>query len=218
MHELMDTFLVGREEIPEGSGVLQIGLRVTLLGVNKGGKLDTVADKEHRRIVANHIPIALFCVELEGKSAGIASRVRRAFFSSHSREAYADWGLFANVAEEICGALVPVSKSCISKVQHLCGQGPKTYDVGDIMGDFKFSESGGTLGMNDTLRNTLAIKVSEQIDQVEVLEQNWAVTPQPLRRGGKGHRATIGGRVDLRGGVCTRCHDSSVFDGSEGIL
>ena len=44
-----------------------------------------------------------------------------------------------------------------------------------IIGDLELSVCTGTLGVHNTLWDTLAIKVGEQIDQVEVLEEQWAI-------------------------------------------
>jgi hypothetical protein len=46
MHDLVYAFLVARQEVPEGSGILRIRLWVALLRVNKGRKLDPVSDEE----------------------------------------------------------------------------------------------------------------------------------------------------------------------------
>ena len=44
-----------------------------------------------------------------------------------------------------------------------------------IIGNLELSVCTGTLGVDDALWNALAIKVSEEVDQVEVLEQQWAI-------------------------------------------
>ena len=45
----------------------------------------------------------------------------------------------------------------------------KAHNVGNVMGDFKFSICSSTLGVYNTLRDPLTIKVRKQIDQMEVL-------------------------------------------------
>jgi hypothetical protein len=42
------------------------------------------------------------------------------------------------------------------------------------MGQFKVTMCASTLGVDDTLWNTLTIKVGEEIEVVEVLEEEWA--------------------------------------------
>ena len=45
--------------------------------------------------------------------------------------------------------------------------------VGDVMGNFKISKSSSSLSMNNTLRNSFAIKMSQFINQNMILQQNW---------------------------------------------
>jgi hypothetical protein len=56
----------------------KVGARVALDRVVKVRKLERVAQKEHRRVVAHHVPVAFFRVKLDRKAANIALRVRRA--------------------------------------------------------------------------------------------------------------------------------------------
>jgi hypothetical protein len=48
------------EEIPEGVGVLHVGLRVAFLGVNQVRELERISDEEHGSVVAHHVPVAFF--------------------------------------------------------------------------------------------------------------------------------------------------------------
>lgn len=48
------------------------------------------------------------------------------------------------------------------------------------MGKFKFAIGAGTLGMHYTLRNSLTIKVSKQVNQVEILKQERAILANSL--------------------------------------
>jgi hypothetical protein len=49
--------------------------RVALDGVIQVRKAQRVAEKEHRRIVADDVPIALLGIELEGGAADVAFRI-----------------------------------------------------------------------------------------------------------------------------------------------
>jgi hypothetical protein len=80
-----------------------LGGRVTLLGVDKVGELDGVAEEEDRGVVADHVPVALLGVELDGKAAGVASRIARALLATDGREAGEDGGLGAGGAQELGG-------------------------------------------------------------------------------------------------------------------
>ena len=70
-----------RPEVPHHRRRLQVRLRVALLGMDKIAELQGVADKEHRRVVADHVPVALFGIELQRKPARIALRVRGALLA-----------------------------------------------------------------------------------------------------------------------------------------
>jgi len=63
------------EEIPEGVGVLHVGLRVAFLGVNQVRELDPISDEEHGSVVAHHVPVAFFRVEFEREASRISRRV-----------------------------------------------------------------------------------------------------------------------------------------------
>lgn len=54
------------------------------------------------------------------------------------------------------------------------------YQVTDVVGDFEFAIRPRALGMDHTLWDTLAIKVSEKIDQVEVLQKERPILPHTL--------------------------------------
>jgi hypothetical protein len=48
-------------------GAAHIGARVALHGLVQVGELERVAQEEHGRVVAHHIPVAFFGVELQAK-------------------------------------------------------------------------------------------------------------------------------------------------------
>ena len=73
-----------RQEVPECVRVLQVGLRVALLGVDEVGELRGVADEEHRGVVSGHVPVALLGLELHCESARVALSISRALFAAHS--------------------------------------------------------------------------------------------------------------------------------------
>lgn len=65
------------------------------------------------------------------------------------------------------------------------------------MRDLELAVGTRTLGMDDSLRNTLAVKVSQQVDEVEVLQQQgtWLLA-EPLPAGRVLDWAAIGCCVD----------------------
>ncbi len=73
-------------EIPHRNRVAQIGAGVTLLRVDEIGKLVRVPHKEDGCVVADKIPIALICINLERETTHVAFRVRGAAFARNGRE------------------------------------------------------------------------------------------------------------------------------------
>ena len=45
----------------------------------------------------------------------------------------------------------------------------RTYQVADIVGDLEFTVGSRALGMDNPLRDALAVEVSQKVDQMEVL-------------------------------------------------
>lgn len=60
------------DEVPEHVGVLQVGRRVPLLGVDEAGEEEGVADEEDGGVVAHTVPVALLGVELDGEASRIS--------------------------------------------------------------------------------------------------------------------------------------------------
>lgn len=52
-----------------------MSLWVPLLSVDKGGEKDGITNKEDRSVVANQIPIAFLCVELNSKASRIPADI-----------------------------------------------------------------------------------------------------------------------------------------------
>lgn len=109
------------------------------------------------------IPISFLSKELDGKSPGITSSICRSLFSTDRRESNEDRRFLADFAEKV-GA----------------GQ------VGDIIRDLEHTVCTSTLGVHNTstrqsdqmdcvpLRNTFTVKVSKQVNQVEILQKKGA--------------------------------------------
>jgi hypothetical protein len=75
----------------------QVGARVALDRVVEVGKLQRVAQEEHRRVVADQIPVAFLGVELDGEAADVALGVGRAALAGHRGEAGEQLGLLADL-------------------------------------------------------------------------------------------------------------------------
>ena len=67
----------------------------------RSGNLQRVAHEEHRRVVADEVPVAFLGVELDGEAADVALGVGRAALAGHRREAHEHFGLLADLREEL---------------------------------------------------------------------------------------------------------------------
>ena len=60
LHDLVNALLVGREIIPEHGGVLEVGLGIPLLCVDKQGEVRRIPDEKHGGVVS-HATIMVSC-------------------------------------------------------------------------------------------------------------------------------------------------------------
>ena len=82
-------------------GLLQLVLRVALLGVNEIAKFFGVLDKEHWGVVPDQVPVAVLGVELHRKATRVTLCVSAAFFTAHGGEAHEHPRLLADLTEEL---------------------------------------------------------------------------------------------------------------------
>ena len=120
--------------------------RVGLERVDHVGELHPVAHEEDGHVVADEVPVALARVELDGEPARVADGLRRAALVDDRREARDDGRLRARRAEEV-------------------GAG----EVRDVVGRLEEALGGGAAGVDDALRDALAVKLSR------FLERGWWV-------------------------------------------
>lgn len=194
-HDLVDRLGVLGKVVPEDSGVVGVGevsLRVALLSVNEVRELGRVAQEEDGGVwtkvsaierwvdlkvvgcgltVCDHVPVALCGPELDTETTRVTSQIGGSALATDSREADGD-GALAALLEDICQA--EVIKSIGRPVESVCST---------------------TLGVNDTLGDTLTIEMREQIDQVVVLEKKRTVLADTLALVRVRHRNAIRGRV-----------------------
>lgn len=71
-------------EVPDHVRITQVGLRVSLLGVKEVRELNRILNEEYRCVIANHIIVAFFSVEFDGKTSRISNAIGRSGFSGHS--------------------------------------------------------------------------------------------------------------------------------------
>ncbi len=80
---------------PEHVGILEIGLRVSLLSVDEVREFCGILDEEDWGVVEDPVPVALLGLELDGETTRVTSGIGRAGLSSYGRETYGCTNLFA---------------------------------------------------------------------------------------------------------------------------
>src|SRR5262249_12172536 len=109
---------------------------------------ERIANKEDGSVVAGHIPVAFFGVELEREAAGIALGVSGTFFAADSGEAEEGGSLLADGAEEFCGG-----------------------EFGDFgSGANEVAVSAGALGVDNAFGDAFAVEVSHFFEEQEIFE------------------------------------------------
>ena len=171
---LVQGFRAQRPEIPLHVQVAQVGLRVALLGVDELGELVGVADEEHRGVVAHHVPVALLGVELQGKAAHVALRVRGAALAGHGGEAQKRLGLLAHLGEKR-GARV---------ARH-------------VVGDREGAVRRRALGVHHALRDALAVEMLHLLQKLHVLHEQRAARPRGQGILVIGDGRAVGGGQDM---------------------
>jgi hypothetical protein len=73
--DLVKSVCCVRPEIEGSIGITQVGLGVSLLGVEEVRELYGILDEENWSIVANHIVVTFFSVELDCKTSWVSDAV-----------------------------------------------------------------------------------------------------------------------------------------------
>ena len=134
-------------EVPVVLRAAHVGARVALHGMVEIRELERVAQEEDRRVVADHVPVAFLGVELDREAADIALGIGRAAFASHCGEAGEQFGLLADLREDL-------------------GLGV----FGDVMGDGESAVGARALGMHATLGNYFAVEMGEFLQEPHILQ------------------------------------------------
>lgn len=139
-------------EVEDHVWIGEVGGWVPLLTMKEVWELYWVIDEEDWSIVANHIVVALLCVELNGEATWISHSISSTSLTSDSGESKEKWGLLANLVQEF------------SLGEH-----------GDILSYLKDTMCTRSLGVHNTLWDSLSIEVSKLINKGEVLQDNWSL-------------------------------------------
>ncbi len=105
-HDLMNALWVLGEIVPKHVGIFEMGLGVTLLGVNEVGELGGIANEKDGGVVEYPIPVAFVSAKLDRETTGIASGVGRARFATDSRETNGSADFGAGRGQELVGGYV----------------------------------------------------------------------------------------------------------------
>jgi len=149
--QLMQRLREVREKVPLEGRIAQVGARVTLHHVVEIGKLERVAQVEHRGVVADQVPVALLGVETHGEAADVTLGIRRATLTGDGGEAQEHIGLLADLGEDLRPGV-----------------------GGDVMGDGEGTVGRGAFRMHASLGDHFAIEVGELLEEPHVLQQHRA--------------------------------------------
>ena len=119
--------------------------------MNEVGELDGVLDEEHRDVVADEIPVALPCVELDGEPADVTGQVERALVAGDGREADEHLRALAGLLERV-----------------------GTGDVGERFVALEVAVRSVAAGVDDSFGDALVVEVEDLLPEVEVLERRRA--------------------------------------------
>jgi len=82
-HDLVSSLPVCGEIIPEHCGILKVGLRVALLGVDEERELRRITDEEDRRVVKDPIPVALLSVIFDRETSRVSCSIWGTLFATN---------------------------------------------------------------------------------------------------------------------------------------
>src|SRR5258707_9664197 len=107
-----------------------------------------IAEEEHRRVVADDVPVTLLGIELEGGTADIAFRIGRAALAGDGREPHEHRRLLADLRENLG---LGVAADVVSYRERAVGS--------------------PAFGVHAPLRDHLPVEMRQLLDQPYILEQ-----------------------------------------------
>jgi hypothetical protein len=147
--------------VPVVRGIIsgsQVGLGVSLLRVVDMDELDRISNEENRRVETNHVPVTPVGLVLDSETSGVSSSVGRASLTTNGRKSHGGGAFVANLLE-----------------------GLGVCDVGDVIGHLKVAMGSSSVGMDDSLGDSLSVEMGQSVNQIGVLEQQRAGRAGPLR-------------------------------------
>ena len=131
--------------------VAQVAVGAALLGTDEVLELHRIADEEYRRVVPDHVIVALTGVELQRETPRVAPCVGAAALAGDGRKTRQHIRLDARLKQCRLGVLA------------------------DVLGHLKTAERAASLGMGLPLWNPLPVPVRHLLDEVMILQQDRAV-------------------------------------------
>ena len=172
------------DEVEDAVGDLALERhRVRLLGVDEVGELDRVADEEDAEVVADQVPVAVLGVELDREAARVAQRLGGVAAAGDRREAHGDLGPLARLLEQLGARVLARSarrRPCPSP---------------------RRSRTRRAAGVDDALRDALAVEVADLLEEVVVLERRRAAGADGARVLVVGDGMALAGGQDVRSSV-----------------
>lgn len=155
---LVQAFRRQRPEVPHRGRRAKIGSRMPLLRMDEIREFQRIADEEDRRVVANEVPVSFPGIKLDRKAAHVAFRVGCAEFTGHGRKADQKIGLFADRIEQL-----------------------RVRVLRNILRHREAAECAPAFGVDDALRNALAVLMRKLFKQLIVLQQQWTACARGKR-------------------------------------
>ena len=170
-------------EVPLHVGAAQVAAGQALLGTDEVLELQGVSYEENRGVVAHDVEIALGRVELDGEASRVAPGVGRAPLPGHGGE----------TNDEI-----------------RAGPGLEDRGLGigaDILVHRERPERTPAFGVGLALGDALPVEVGHLLDEVEILEEDWAIRSdrQGVLLAGDGNTGICRGRRPAPGGLVHAC-------------
>src|ERR1700676_5217568 len=145
--DLMECLWKKTPEVPVILGAPKTGAGVAFDSVVEVREAQRIAEEKDWSIVSDDVPISVLGIELESKPADIALRIGRPAFPSDGRKAREHRRLLSNLRQNRCLGV-----------------------LGDVVSRGESSMRPPAFGVHPALRNDLAIKMCELLDQPDILE------------------------------------------------
>src|SRR5690554_5213812 len=147
--DLVQGFRQAAPKVPVVGWAAHVGARVTFNGMVEVREFQWIAEEENRSVVTDQVPVALFGIKTQRKTANVPLRIGCTTFAGDRRKAYKHVGLFADFAEQ--GRLGVLR---------------------DVMGNGETTERARTFSVHAPLGDNLTVKMRHLLQKPRVLKQD----------------------------------------------